>query len=154
MTRATTPRSLGRVPVPIQETAANLDLSTRIFKSTSVAASPADATETAVCTVTCTGDIAAVAGVYLFGFAAFTVGTNGVSVNAKLRRTDASGTTVIATGVTNEGVTAATQLGYRTLLGFDSGPTLPGQVYVLTLTVGSASAASTVSAATLVAVVV
>lgn len=142
------------MPLPIQESAANLDLSPRVFKSTAVAASPADATETTVCTLTCTGDIAVVSGILVIGFAAFTVGTAGVSVNAKIRRTDTSGTTVVATGVTNEGVTAATQLGTRLVLGYDTGPTMPGQVYVLTLTVGSANATSTVSAASLIAVVI
>ena len=52
----------------------------------------------------------------------------------------------------NEGVTAATQLGYRYAQAFDTGPTMPGQVYVATLTVGSASAASTVSAVSLIAI--
>lgn len=139
---------------PIQVSAAHVDLSPRIFKSTTVAASPAAAAETIVCSLTIAGDLATIAGVYLFGFAAFTVGTNGVSVNAQIRRTNAAGTVVVASGITNEGVTAATQLGTRTLLGFDAFSPAPAAVYVLTLTVGSGSAESTVSAATLVAVVV
>lgn len=142
------------MPVPINETAASIDLSPRVFKSTTVAASPADATETTVCTLTCTGDIAVISGVILVGFAAFTVGTSGTAITAKIRRTDTSGTTIVSTGVTNEGVTAATQLGTRNVLGFDTGPTMPGQVYVLTLTVANGAAASTVSAASLIAIVV
>lgn len=139
------------MPTPISFSAAGLDLSPRVFRSTAVAASPTAATETIVCTVTCTGDIAAIAGVLLIGWAAFTVGTNGVSVQAKIRRTNASGSTIVDSGA----VTAvAANLGSATVVGFDTGPTLPGQVYVVTLTVASASAGSTVSAAGLIAVVV
>lgn len=142
------------MPVPIQYSAAAIDLSPRVFKTTAVAASPAAATETIVASLTVTGEIALIAGIVLIGFVAFTVGTNGVSVNAKIRRTDASGTTIVASGVTNEGVTAATQLGTRSLVGFDTGATVPGQVYVVTLTVGSGSAESTVSAVSLIAIAV
>jgi len=56
-------------------------------------------------------------------------------------------------GVTTAGITAA-GLVVENLFGFDSSPTLPGQAYCLTLTVGSASAASTVSAAAAAAIVV
>lgn len=142
------------MPEPISLSGARVDLSPRVLKSTTVTGSPADNTETIVCTLPAIGDIAAISGVLLIAYAAFTVGTNGVSANFKIRRTDASGTTIVATGITNEGVTAATQLGTRLAVGFDTGPTLPGQVYVATLTIGSGSAASTVSAASLVAVVV
>jgi hypothetical protein len=142
------------MPPPIQESAANLDLSPRLYTSSVVAGSPAAAVETIVASVTITGDIAVLAGVHLFAFAAFTVGTNGVSVRAQLKRTNAAGTTVLDSGITNEGVTAATQLGTRTLIGFDAFQVAAGGVYVLTLTVGSASAPSTVSAVTLTALVV
>lgn len=141
------------MPPPIQHSAAVLDLSPRLFNSVAVVGSPALAAETIVCSVAIAGDLATIAGVYLFGFAAFTVGTSGVSVNAKIRRTDTSGQTVVATGVTNEGVTAATQLGTRTLFGFDAFAPAPNAVYVLTLTVGSGAAASTVSAVSLIAIV-
>jgi hypothetical protein len=139
------------MPVPIRDTAAGLDLSPRVFKSTAIVASPVDATETIVCTLTVTGDIAAILGIVLIGFAAFTVGTNGVSGTAQIRRTNAAGTSIVSSGA----VTAtAANLTERQVVGFDTGPTLPGQVYVLDLTVASASAGSTVSAATLIAIVV
>lgn len=142
------------MPPPIQQSAAALDLSPRVFNSIAVVGSPALAAETIVCSVAIAADIAVIAGVYLFGFAAFTVGTSGDSINAKIRRTDASGQTVVATGVTNEGVTAATQLGTRTVFGFDNFKPAPNAVYVLTLTVGNGAAVSTVSAVTLIALVV
>jgi hypothetical protein len=141
-------------PVPIQYNAGAIDLSPRLFASSTVVGSPTDNTETIVASVTCTGDIAVVSGILVWAWAAFTVGTNGVSVNLKIRRTDASGSTRAATGAVNEGVTAATQLGYRYAQAFDTGPTMPGQVYVATLTVASGSAASTVSAVSIAALVV
>jgi hypothetical protein len=139
------------MPVPIRDTAAGLDLSPRVFTSTTVVGSPADATETIVCSVTVTGDIAAIFGVIILGFAAFTVGTNGVSVLAQIRQTNAAGTSKGSTGA----VTAtAANLSMRELIAIDTAPVLPGQVYVMTLTVASGSAASTVSQARLVALVV
>lgn len=138
-------------PLPIQYDAARLDLSPRVFRSTTVAGSPAAAAETTVCTLTCTGDIAVIAGIVLIGWYSVTAGTNGVSLVTKLRRTDTSGATVATSGA----ITAvAASLYTQSIVGFDTGPTMPGQVYVMTLTVASASAASTVSAAGLVALVV
>lgn len=142
------------MPAPIQESAANLDLSPRLFSSTVVVASPAAAAETIVCQLTCSGDIAVISGILVMGFAACTVGTNGVSVQAKIRRTNVSGTTVVDGGAVNEGGTAATNLVYRYVQGFDTGATMPGQVYCLTLQVASGSAASTVSAVSLIALAV
>lgn len=139
------------MPLPIQLSAAGLDLSPRVFASTTVAASPTDATETIIASITCTGDIAVVSGIFVVAFAAFTVGTNGVNANLRIRRTNAAGAVQAATGAVNEGTTAATNLVERTAVGFDTGPTMPGQVYVATLTVGSATAGSTVSGVGLVA---
>lgn len=141
-------------PVPIQYSGAAVDLSPRVFSSSTVAGSPADATETIVAQVTCSGDIAVVSGILVMAWAAFTVGTSGTSVNLKIRRTNVSGSTQAATGAANEGVTAATQLGYRYAQAFDTGPTMPGQIYVATLTVAAGVAASTVSGVSIVAVVV
>ncbi len=139
------------MPEPIQLDSARLDLSRRLITSTAVTGSPAAAVETIVCTLPALGDVAAISGVLIMGFVGFTVGTAGVSADLKIRRTNAAGTIVAATGATNAGVIAATQLHAMYMQGFDAGPTLPGQVYVLTLTVASASAVSTVSAASLVA---
>jgi len=141
-------------PEPIRISGGSVDLSPRVLKSTAITGSPADATETIVCTLAGFGDIAALSGVLLFGFVAFTVGASGTGANVKIRRTNAAGQTIAASGVVNEGITAAAQLGYRHIQGFDTGPTLPGQVYVLTLTVAAGSAASTVSETSLIAVAV
>lgn len=139
------------MPVPIRDTAAGLDLSPRVFTTTTVVGSPADATETIVASVTISGDIAALLGVILIGFAAFTIGTNGTAINARIRRTNAAGTVVVASGAIQG---TAANLSERQIVAVDTGPTLPGQVYVMTLTVTGGTAASTVSAATLVALVV
>jgi hypothetical protein len=139
-------------PTPIRETAEGIDLSPRVQRSTTVAASPAAAAETTVCSVTLTGDIAVVAGTALIAYVALTVGTNGTDVTVKLRRTDTSGTTVVSSGVLNA-PTAADLVSYS-ISGFDTGTVMPGQVYVLTVTVANGSAPSTVSAASIVAIVV
>lgn len=138
-------------PTPIRLSASGIDLAPRIQRTTTVAASPTDATETIVASLTIDGNIAYSTGILLLGFGAFTVGTAGVSVNLKLRRTNASGTTIAATGAVTY---TAADLGALTVHGFDTGGTLPGQVYVLTATVASANAASTFSAVQLTAVVV
>lgn len=131
--------------------ALGIDLSPRMVRSATVAASPSAATETIVASVTVPNFPSVNLGVLLLGFGAFTVGTAGVSVNLKLRQTDASGSTVKATGAVTY---TAADLGSLAVVGFDTSPTLPGQVYVLTATVASANAASTFSAVELVAIVI
>jgi hypothetical protein len=88
-------------------------------------------------------------GVRLHGFAAFTVGTNGVSANLRIRETNVAGAVVQATGAV---IAVATNLLAMNVLGFDATPGV--SVYVLTLTVGSGSAPSTVSAVHLSATVI
>lgn len=130
-------------PVPIRLSADEIDLSPRRFTSIVVAASPAAGAETIIATLTCAANIAALQSVRLLAWCAYTVGTNGVSANLRIRQTDASGSIKAATGA----VTAtAANLDELTAMGLDTAPTLPGQVYVATLTVGSGSAPSTVSA--------
>lgn len=135
-------------PVPIRQTADSIDFSPRFFTSNTVAASPSAATETTVCTLTCSQNTTANGGVYLQGVFSITIGTSGVSCTIKLRRTDTSGQTIYTTGANT--VTAGNLYTFG-IQGVDTGPTLPGQVYVLTVTIGSGAATSTVSAASLVA---
>jgi hypothetical protein len=128
-----------------------VDFSGRIFSSTAVTASPAAAAETAICTLTIGEDVAVTKAIYLFGWFSITIGTNGVGLTWKIRQTDTSGTTKAATGAET---VVATQVYGRALAAIDTGPTLPGQAYVLTVTVASGSASSAVSAANLIALVV
>lgn len=136
---------------PIHYNAEGLDLGPRVFKSTAVAASPSAATETTVATLTIQGNLAFSAGVLLIGFGAFTVGASGTAVNLRIRRTDTSGAIQAATGATTA---TAGNLGALNLVAFDTGPTLPGQVYVLTATVTAGAASSTFSGVGLIAVVI
>ena len=128
--------------VPIQVSGAAVDLSTRYAGSTAVVTSPALAAETIIASVTIPNNIQVASGVRLYGWAAFTVGTGGVSATLKLRQTSTSGATVVSSGALT---VVATDLYAIPIMGFDTAPA-QGQVYKLTLTIGSGAAASTVSA--------
>lgn len=138
-------------PPAIRFDGAAVDLSSRLFHSTTVTGSPAAASETIVCTSPALGNVAVQKAVYLVAFVAFTVGTNGVSATLKIRQTDASGSTLVTTGATT---VVAANLWEMQAVAIDASPTVPGQVYVATLTIGSGSAASTVSAAALIGLAV
>ena len=139
------------MPAPIDYSSALVDLSQRFQGTSTVVASPADATETIIASLTIAdfGNLTVTSGIRLHGFAAFTVGTNGVTANLRIRQTDASGTIVKATGAV---IAVATNLLAMNVLGADAAPGIG--TYVLTLTVGSGSAASTVSAVHLSATVI
>jgi hypothetical protein len=141
------------VPVlnPVRLSAAGVDLSPRVVHSSTVAASPAASSETVIASLTVTGALSQALGVVLHGFAAFTVGASGASVNLKLRQTGTSGTTIAATGAVTY---TAADLGALAVQGLDTAAVLPNQVYVLTMTVASGAAESTVSAVDLLALVV
>jgi hypothetical protein len=128
-----------------------VDMTPRVWRSAAVAASPAAASETIICTFTITDAPAINTGIELEGWAAFTAGTNAVSANLKIRQTGTSGTTIAATGATT---VVATDLYSLNLRGLDTAAVLPNQVYVLTLTMASGSATSTVSACELYATII
>jgi hypothetical protein len=132
-------------PQAIQYSGEHLDLGPRYVFSTTVAASPALAAETIIATLPQLGDLAISKGVVLDGWAAFTVGTSGTAIRLRIRRTDVNGTVVADTGALTGGVAAAALVA-QDVCGVDTGATLPGQVYVLTLQVTAGAAASTVSA--------
>jgi len=127
-----------------------IDLSDRLTKTTAVAASPAAAAETVIGTLTLPSGLTIVEGIYLWGWAAWTVGTSGDGVNLKIRQTGTSGTTIAATGLVTS---TAANLDSRSVAGFDASP-VGAQVYVLTMTVHSGAAESTVSAVSLIALAV
>lgn len=141
------------MPVPIRMSAAAVDLSARIFTSTAITGSPSSATETVVCTVTTSGDIAALAGCVIMFGVAYTVAGSGVSARYRIKQTGTGGSTIFDSGVTTAGITAG-NLVSENVQGFDPSPVLPGQVYVLTMVIGSGSGASTVSAANGIVIVV
>jgi hypothetical protein len=137
----------------IYQSALGLDLSPRFVQSQVVAASPALAAETIICTVTVPANAAIASGVQLTGWAAFTVGASGSACTLRLRQTGTSGTVIGTTGATTGGV-AAGNLCDMNVQGFDTAGVLPGQVYVLTLQVTAGGAVSTVSGCQLTVLVV
>lgn len=139
------------MPVPIRESAAGIDLSARILANSTVVASPAAAAETIIGSITLTGDLAITSGIWICTYMAATVGTSGVSAQLRIRRTNVAGTVVLDSGATTQ---AAASLFERSPMAFDPFLAANGQVYVLTLQVASAAAASTVSAVQMVLVAV
>lgn len=138
---------------PQRYESSGFDLHNRFLASTTVVASPSAAAETIIAQVTVAEPEAVISGVMLDGWAAFTVGTSGTAVNLRIRRTNVSGTIIAATGALTGGVAAGNLLA-QDLAAFDASPTLPGQVYCLTMQVTAGAAASTVSAVRLAAIVV
>ncbi len=128
------------------------DLSKRFVASTTVVASPAAAAETIIASITISEPEAIAAGILLSGWAAFTVGTNGTAVRLRIRRTNVAGTVVADTGALTGGVAAAALMA-QDVEGVDQPAASQGDVYVLTLQVTGGSAASTVSAVSLKAIV-
>ena len=141
-------------PVPQVQHAALLDdWSSRVVDTTTVAASPAAAAETIIATLAIPnfGGIPVTQKIYLAGWAAFTVGTNGTAVTLRIRQTNVSGTVVVTTGALTGGVAAAALLA-QDVSGSDAAPGV--STYVLTMQVTAGSATSTVSAVQLLAIVV
>jgi hypothetical protein len=135
----------------IQMAGSHVDLSDRIFTSTTVVASPSGATQTSIATVTVTSPVLTRLGVIVLADAALTVGTNGVSVQLRLYHGTSSGTKIGDTGALTA---VATDLYCPHVFGIDTSPVLPGQVYTMTLTVASGSATSTVSAVNMIALAI
>lgn len=140
------------MPPALTIAAASLDLSGRYVYSTTVAASPALAAETIIAQVTLPdlGGITVTQGVWLSGWAAYTVGTSGTAVTLRIRRTNVSGTVVVNSGALNK---TAAQLYADDVNTVDTGGS-GQQVYALTMQVTGGAAASTVSAVFLGAVII
>ena|SRR6202795_2744612 len=134
---------------PVQEGADSLDLGNALVSTQAVVASPAAGSETIIASLT----IPVVRDdqeVHLIGVCGFTAGTNGVTAQLKIRRTDASGSTK-ATGPAKTVVAASV---YDAVVAAKDAPgAVVNQVYVMTLTVGSGSAQSAVSMVDLKALV-
>jgi hypothetical protein len=139
------------MPEPIKQSAVFIDLSGRFQSTQAIVGSPALAAETIIGSLAVAGfgDTAIVSGVQFDGWAAFTVGTSGVSATLRIRQTNASGTVVATTGALT--VTAA-NLVQISVQGFDATPGVG--TYVLTLQIGSGAAVSTVSAVSLQGVLI
>jgi len=132
------------MPVPIQADAQRIDLSKRIQVYSTVDASPAAAAETTIATLTIVGfaDTPVISGALLFGWAAYTVGTSGTTVQLRIRRTSIAGTVVADTGAMSGSQHGAGILSADDVNGFDAAPV---GTYLLTMQVANGAAASTVS---------
>jgi hypothetical protein len=138
-------------PVPFQLSGEGVDLAPRVFVDKTVDGSPATSAEVVIATLSIPGDLGFGLGVLVIGHCSLTVGTDGTSILTRIRRDSLTGTVIFASGATT--ATAATLVD-RSVVAFDTSPTFPGEVYVMTLTVGAASAASTVSAVCLTGIVI
>lgn len=130
-------------PEPIRMAAGAVDLSSRFFTTSTVAASPALAAITAITTFTVNANVTIVSGIQLWAWAAFTIGTSGVSAKLDIRQTGTSGAVIATTGLSTVVAGNLVETGCQ---GFDAAAVIPGQVYAICLTIGSGAAASTVSA--------
>lgn len=127
-----------------------VDLSQRVAQSSTVVASPALAAETIIASVTITSGLTLATGVILWGWAAYTVGTSGTTVQFRIRQTSVAGTVVGNTGALSGSQHGAGILSADDVGGFDASAG-DGQVYKLTMQVANGAAASTVSAVQLIA---
>src|SRR5205085_10832011 len=112
--------------MPIQLDGAEVDLSRRVKRSEAVAGSPADATETIIATFAIADGLPIMAGIQLFGFAAFTVGTSGTSCNLRIPQTNAAWVIIAATGAVTGGISAS-KLAEMNVVGLDTAAVLTKQ---------------------------
>lgn len=136
---------------PVKLASEQIDLSDRFAIDNTVDASPAAAAETIIAHMTIPANLRAGQKVILWGYASFTVGTNGTAARLRIRETDASGTVVADTDAIT--AVAAEKRAYA-LVGYDTAQVTTGQTYVLTLQVTAGSAVSTVSNVVLAALVI
>lgn len=134
----------------IVQSAKGIDLSARWSFSTTVVASPAAAAETIIGSVTVPGDAYVAAGVIVWGWCSFTVGTSGTTAQLRVRQTNVSGTIIGDSAATNA---AAGTVNVRDVIDVDTAP-VGAQVYKLTLQIANGAATSTVSAVFIAAVVI
>lgn len=116
-----------------------------------IIASPATNAEVVVATTGAINQIYDGTPIVLFWFVEFTVGTSGVSANAKLRRGTTTGGTLINVG--QAATVVAGNLVRFSGVYQDSPGAVAEQQYSLSLTIGSGAATSTVSDVALLAVV-
>lgn len=132
------------MPDPISMNIGRVDLTDRFIENHTVAASPAAGAITTVATLTWSPQSSPtiVNGALLEAAIAFTVGTNGVTALLQIRRGTSAGTIIASTGAVT---VVATNLVALSTQGIDQVAFNPGQAWVVCLTIGSGSAASTVS---------
>lgn len=141
------------MPDSVQQSVRFTDLSSRFVFSTTVVASPTAAAETIIASIQLPSGLVVGTGVLLNGWAAYTVGTAGVSVQLRIRQTSVSGTVVADTGAMTGSQHGAAILSADDINGVDASPG-DAQIYKLTMQVASATAGSTVSKVVLAAIAI
>lgn len=124
--------------------------SLRLFQTTTIIGSPANATEAIIARFTLPSGLTVVSGAMLLGFTACTVAASGTAWRLRVRQTNVSGTVVADTGAIPQTGGANATL---TLAGFDT-LAAASMVYVLTSETPGAGAATTITQALLAAVIV
>lgn len=144
------------MPYPFTRDVTGTDFGSRFYTSSTVVGSPAAASETVVAQITgIDGQLPVSKGVFLFGMAAFTVGTSGASAQLRLRTgtSAGAGTVIFNSGALTGGIAAGNLL-CLDVQGVDTaatgGAAIGSTSYCLTLTIGSGAATSTVSAVSLI----
>ena len=132
------------MPNPIQLGGDEVRFADRIAQTSTVSASPAAGAETVIATLVQPTDLQKAIGVFLTAWLTVTIGTSGVSARVRIRQTNISGTVVADSGAVTQGI-AAGNVCTLDVQAFDTAPANNGQTYVLTLTIGSGAAASTVA---------
>jgi hypothetical protein len=148
------------MPYGFIQSANTLDLSPRFYTSSTIVGSPALAAETLVAQITgIDGQLSIAVGVWLSAALSFTVGTSGTAIRVRIRQgtTAGAGTVVADTGALTGGV-AATNLLSQDIQNVDA-TQAAGSVgtvtsYHVSLQVTAGAAASTVSQANIIALVV
>lgn len=133
-------------PATITQNAANVDISQRCRFTTAIVGSPAAASETIISSITLSDALVVAQGIQLEAQCAFTIGTSGTGWTLRIRQTNVAGSVIVSTGLI---AGAAASLVAPSVQGVDTAGVLPGQVYVVTLTIAAGAATSTVSAASL-----
>lgn len=141
------------MPDPTQASARFADLSSRFVFSTAVVASPSGASETIIGSVTIPSGITINTGVWVQGWAAYTLGSTPSSCQLRIRQTSVAGTVVADTGAMTGGHNTAGFLVADDVNGLDTAAA-DAQIYKLTLTVAGAGSASTVSKLIVAAVII
>lgn len=144
------------MPSQVQALSSNVagsDLSARFKTTSTIVASPAAAAETIIASLLVPDSISVQVGVFVEGYAAFLIGTSGTAARMRIRQTNMAGTVVADTDAVTGGIAAGNKV-TLSVNGTDAAPVLPGQVYVLTLTITAGAAASTVAFTSLNATIV
>jgi hypothetical protein len=131
---------------PYRMTSQQIDFADRMRVTATVVASPAAAAETIIAQTAAFAQVRSGQTVKLSGWVAYTVGTTGNTVRFRIRQTGLAGTVVGDTGALTGSQHGAGILSDDNVQGLDAAPASTGQVYVLTMQVGAATAVSTVSA--------